>query len=131
MPFTRTVVQSLNPIVLVMRIQPHEGASLKIAAKIPGPTMQLRTVNMDFFYGSSFLVESPDAYERLILDCMLGDPTLFAREDEVERAWSFADRIEAGWRENTPSFPNYAAGSWGPEEADALMERDGRRWRRP
>jgi len=131
MPFARTVVQSLNPNVLVMRIQPHEGASLKIAAKIPGPTMQLRTVNMDFFYGSSFLVESPDAYERLILDCMLGDPTLFAREDEVERAWSFADRIEAAWRENTPSFPNYPAGSWGPEEADALIERDGRRWRRP
>ncbi len=131
MPFARTVVQSLNPNVLVMRIQPNEGASLKIAAKIPGPTMQLRTVNMDFFYGSSFLVESPDAYERLILDCMLGDPTLFAREDEVERAWSFADRIEAAWHEAPPSFPNYPAGSWGPEEADALMERDGRRWRRP
>jgi glucose-6-phosphate 1-dehydrogenase len=131
-PFAKTVVQELSPNVLVMRIQPHEGASLKIAAKIPGPTMRLRTVNMDFFYGSSFLVESPDAYERLVLDCMLGDPTLFAREDEVERAWSLTDEIERGWAgEDSLDFPNYAAGTWGPEAADALMERDGRRWRRP
>jgi len=131
-PFAKTVVQELNPNVLVMRIQPHEGASLKIAAKVPGPTMRLRTVNMDFFYGSSFLVESPDAYERLILDCMLGDPTLFAREDEVERAWQLTDEVERGWAaEPPPDFPNYAAGTWGPEAADALMERDGRRWRRP
>jgi len=108
------------------------GIPLKIAAKVPGPTMRMRTVNMDFFYGSSFLVESPDAYERLVLDCMLGDPTLFAREDEVEQAWSLADRIEARWQEEpAPAFPNYAAGSWGPESADALIERDGRRWRRP
>jgi glucose-6-phosphate 1-dehydrogenase len=115
-----------------MRIQPHEGTSLKIAAKIPGPTMRMRTVNMDFFYGSSFLVESPDAYERLILDCMLGDATLFAREDEVERAWVLTDKIEEEWKqEPMPEFPNYAAGTWGPEAADALMERDGRRWRRP
>jgi glucose-6-phosphate 1-dehydrogenase len=131
-PFAKTVVQELSPNILVMRIQPHEGASLKIAAKIPGPTMRLRTVNMDFFYGSSFLVESPDAYERLVLDCMLGDPTLFAREDEVERAWSLTDEIERGWAaEPPPDFPNYAAGTWGPEAADGLMERDGRRWRRP
>jgi glucose-6-phosphate 1-dehydrogenase len=122
----------LTPNVLVMRIQPHEGASLKIAAKIPGPVMRLRTVNMDFFYGSAFLVESPDAYERLILDCMLGDATLFAREDEVERAWGLADHIEREWAKNPPKdFPNYEAGSWGPDAADALMERDGRRWRRP
>jgi glucose-6-phosphate 1-dehydrogenase len=131
-PFAKSVVQSLSPNALVMRIQPHEGTSLKIAAKIPGPTMRMRTVNMDFFYGSSFLVESPDAYERLILDCMLGDATLFAREDEVERAWVLTDKIEEEWRqEAAPDFPNYAAGTWGPEAADALMERDGRRWRRP
>jgi glucose-6-phosphate 1-dehydrogenase len=131
-PFAKTAVQGMNPNVLVMRIQPHEGASLKIAAKIPGPVMRLRTVNMDFFYGSSFLVESPDAYERLVLDCMLGDPTLFAREDEVERAWGLTDSIEAFWgTQPPPEFPNYAAGSWGPEAADALLERDGRRWRRP
>jgi glucose-6-phosphate 1-dehydrogenase len=105
---------------------------LKIAAKIPGPVMRLRTVNMDFFYGSSFLVESPDAYERLILDCMLGDPTLFAREDEVERAWALTDSIEAVWAQGPPpQFPNYPAGTWGPEEADAMIEMDGRRWRRP
>ena len=132
LPFAQTAVQGLQPNVLVMRIQPHEGASLKIAAKIPGPVMRLRTVNMDFFYGSSFMVESPDAYERLILDCMLGDPTLFAREDEVERAWALTDTIEAGWaQEPSPQFPNYPAGTWGPEEADALIEKDGRRWRRP
>ena len=132
LPFAQTAIQGLTPNVLVMRIQPHEGASLKIAAKIPGPVMRLRTVNMDFFYGSAFLVESPDAYERLILDCMLGDPTLFAREDEVERAWALVDHVEGGWAETRQAeFPNYPAGSWGPEAADALIERDGRRWRRP
>src|ERR1700716_864189 len=132
LPFAKTAVQELTPNVLVMRIQPHEGASLKIAAKIPGPVMRLRTVNMDFFYGSSFMVESPDAYERLVLDCMLGDATLFAREDEVERAWGLVDRIEGGWASQPPPvFPNYDAGTWGPPEADALIERDGRRWRRP
>jgi glucose-6-phosphate 1-dehydrogenase len=87
---------------------------------------------MEFFYGSSFMVESPDAYERLVLDCMLGDATLFAREDEVERAWGLVDRIEAGWASPPPpAFPNYAAGTWGPPEADALIEQGGRRWRRP
>ncbi|HEY8737686.1 MAG TPA: glucose-6-phosphate dehydrogenase [Candidatus Dormibacteraeota bacterium] len=132
LPFAKTVVEGLSANVLVMRIQPHEGASLKIAAKVPGPTMRMRTVNMDFFYGSSFLVESPDAYERLVLDCMLGDPTLFAREDEVEHAWALVDRAEATWQEQPPpAFPSYAAGTWGPEAADALIERDGRRWRRP
>ncbi len=131
LPFAKTVAEDLSPNVLVMRIQPHEGASLKIAAKIPGPTMRLRTVNMDFFYGSSFLMESPDAYERLILDCMVGDPTLFAREDEVERAWALVDLIEAAWQDERPAFPSYPAGTWGPEAADALIARDGRRWRRP
>jgi glucose-6-phosphate 1-dehydrogenase len=132
LPFAKTAVQDTSPNLLVMRIQPHEGASLKIAAKIPGPVMRLRTVNMDFFYGSSFLIESPDAYERLVLDCMLGDPTLFAREDEVERAWTLVDGVEAGWAtQPSPALPNYAAGTWGPQAADALMERDGRRWRRP
>src|ERR1700737_183906 len=122
LPFAKTAIQDLNPNVLVMRIQPHEGASLKIAAKIPGPLMRLRTVNMDFFYGSSFLIESPDAYERLVLDCLLGDATLFAREDEVERAWTLVDGVEAGWAaQSPPALPNYAAGSWGPPAADALM----------
>src|SRR6266576_186996 len=132
LPFAKTAVQELTPNVLVMRIQPHEGASLKIAAKIPGPVMRLRTVNIDFFYGSSFMVESPDAYERLVLDCMLGDATLFAREDEVERAWGLVDRIEAGWASQPPpAFPNYPAGTWGPSEVDALIQQGGRRWRRP
>jgi glucose-6-phosphate 1-dehydrogenase len=132
LPFAKEAVEGLSPNVLVMRIQPHEGTSLKIAAKIPGPVMRMRTVNMDFFYGSSFLIASPDAYERLVLDCMLGDPTLFAREDEVERAWSLTDQIEEIWaRQPKPDYPNYAAGTWGPDAADALMAREGRRWRRP
>src|SRR5260370_34243894 len=132
LPFAKTAVQELTPNVLVMRIQPHEGASLKIAAKIPGPVMRLRTVNMDFFYGSSFMVESPDAYERLVLDCLLGDATLFAREDEVERPRALVHRIRAGGPAHPPpAFPNYAAGIWGPPEADALIEHDARRWRRP
>jgi glucose-6-phosphate 1-dehydrogenase len=132
LPFAKTAVEGLSPNVLVMRIQPHEGASLKIAAKVPGPAMRMRTVNMDFFYGASFMVESPDAYERLLLDCMLGDPTLFAREDEVERAWTLVDRVEAIWAaQPAPNFPNYAAGTWGPSAADQLIERNGRRWRRP
>src|SRR6266699_1802271 len=132
LPFAKPAVEELTPNWLVMRIQPHEGASLKIAAKIPGPVRRLRTVNMDFFYGSSFMVESPDAYERLVLDCMLGDATLFAREDEVERAWGLVDRIEAGWASQPPpAFPNYPAGTWGPSEVDALIQQGGRRWRRP
>jgi glucose-6-phosphate 1-dehydrogenase len=131
LPFAKTVVEGLSSNVLVMRIQPHEGASLKIAAKVPGPTMRMRTVNMDFFYGSSFLIESPDAYERLVLDCMLGDPTLFAREDEVEHAWALVDRAEAGWQEEKPDFPNYAAGTWGPLAADMLLALDGRVWHHP
>src|SRR5207237_10460965 len=99
----------MTPNVLVMRIQPHEGASLKIAAKIPGPVMRLRTVNMDFFYGSSFLIESPDAYGRLVLDCMLGDPTLFAREDEVERAWTLVAGAGPVWpAPPAPALPTYA-----------------------
>src|SRR5438270_4006481 len=132
LPFAKTAIQDLNTNVLVMRIQPPDGATLKDAAKTTGPVMRLRTVNMDFFYGSSFVIESPDAYVRLVLDCLLGDPTLFAREDEVERAWGLADTIENGWAAQPPSdFPNYAAGTWGPEAADAMIERDRRRWRRP
>jgi glucose-6-phosphate 1-dehydrogenase len=119
------------PNVLAMRIQPDEGIMLRFAAKVPGLGLDVRTVNMDFAYDTSFVVDSPDAYETLILDALLGDASLFTRADEVEAAWSVVTPIINAWADmNAPSFPNYAAGSWGPEAADELMERDGRRWRK-
>jgi glucose-6-phosphate 1-dehydrogenase len=119
------------PNVLAMRIQPDEGIMLRFAAKVPGLGLDVRTVNMDFAYDTSFVVDSPDAYETLILDALLGDASLFTRADEVEAAWSVVTPIITAWAEMPPPhFPNYSAGSWGPEAADELMERDGRRWRR-
>ena len=119
------------PNVLAMRIQPDEGIMLRFAAKVPGLGLDVRTVNMDFAYGTSFAVDSPDAYETLILDGLLGDASLFTRADEVEAAWSVVTPIIGAWTEMpAPHFPDYAAGTWGPEAANELMERDGRRWRR-
>ncbi|MHB8717778.1 MAG: glucose-6-phosphate dehydrogenase [Candidatus Dormibacteria bacterium] len=123
----------ITPNLLTLRIQPEEGITLRFGAKLPGPSMNIRNVSMDFLYGSSFLRESPEAYERLLLDAMLGDPTLFAREDEVEEAWRICTAILDGWRAHPPavdSLPNYEAGTWGPEEARHFMARDGRQWRR-
>ena len=123
----------IEPNLLLLRIQPDEGITLRFGAKVPGQAMRIRSVNMDFFYESSFQRASPDAYERLLLDCMLGDATLFAREDEVEEAWRICTAILDGWRAHPPdrvNTPNYAAGSWGPREADEFMARDGRVWRR-
>ena len=121
----------LAPNLLAMRIQPDEGILLRFAAKVPGLGLDVRTVNMDFDYGTSFVVDSPDAYETLILDALLGDASLFTRADEVEAAWSVVTPIIEGWAAMpAPHFPDYAAGTWGPEAADDLMERDGRRWRR-
>jgi glucose-6-phosphate 1-dehydrogenase len=94
--------------------------------------MRIRSVNMDFSYGASFLVEPPEAYERLLLDCMLSDQTLFKRRDEVEEGWKAFDCVLNAWAgEEEPDFPNYEAGTWGPREADRLIESDGRRWRTP
>jgi glucose-6-phosphate 1-dehydrogenase len=119
------------PNVLAMRIQPDEGIMLRFAAKVPGLGLDVRTVNMDFAYDTSFTVDSPDAYETLILDALLGDASLFTRADEVEAAWSVVTPIDAAWAAmSAPHFPDYAAGTWGPEAADELMERDGRRWRK-
>jgi glucose-6-phosphate 1-dehydrogenase len=123
----------IDPNLLVLRIQPDEGITLRFGAKVPGQAVRIRSVSMDFLYGSAFLVESPDAYERLLLDCMLGDPTLFARADEVDEAWRFCTAILDGWRANPPDrdgFPNYEAGTWGPQEAHEMIARDGRAWRR-
>jgi glucose-6-phosphate 1-dehydrogenase len=104
--------------------------SLAIGAKVPGQGMTIRTVHMDFLYGGAFRTELPDAYERLILDALLGDMTLFTRADEVDEQWTLVDSIVGGWARKRPTFPNYTAGTWGPREADELMRRDGREWRR-
>ena len=123
---------SMDQNVLVIRIQPDEGISLRMQAKMPGASFRIEPVKMDFHYGTSFGKASPEAYERLLLDAMSGDATLFARRDEVEEAWAFIDPIEEGWsaKENQPGLFLYPAGSWGPEEADELLARDGRAWRR-
>jgi glucose-6-phosphate 1-dehydrogenase len=124
-------VTSLDPNVLSIRIQPNEGITLRFLTKVPGSPMRLRAANMDFLYGTSFLVDTPSAYETLLTDALRGDATLFTRSDEVEAAWEIIDPILDVWREMPPpTFPNYEAGSWGPREADQLIERDGREWRR-
>ena len=121
----------LTPNVISLRIQPDEGIALRFAAKVPGARTQLRTVRMDFLYGASFGEAGPDAYERLLLDAMLGDPTLFTRRDEVEAAWAIAQPVLDAWEDRAASPPRpYEAGTWGPAKADAMMERDGRSWRR-
>ncbi|HEX8310381.1 MAG TPA: glucose-6-phosphate dehydrogenase [Chthoniobacteraceae bacterium] len=124
--------ETVGPNVLVIRIQPDEGISLRIQAKRPGASVKIEPVKMDFHYGTSFGKASPEAYERLLLDAMSGDATLFARRDEVEHAWAFIDQIEHAWHKhpNPPPLCEYPAGSWGPKESDQLLERDGRTWRR-
>ncbi len=129
-PFQQLAGEGLRPNILTVHVQPDEGVSLAIGAKVPGQGMSIRTVNMDFDYGGSFRVGLPEAYERLILDAMLGDATLFTRIDEVEEQWSLVDAIVAAWRRDRPQMPNYAAGEWGPSAADDLITRDGRSWRR-
>ncbi len=134
-----------EPNLLAMRIQPDEGILLRFAAKVPELGLDVRSVNMDFTYGSSFLRDAPEAYETLILDAMLGDASLFTRADEVEAAWGIVTPLHALWATADRESPRtdkgaagmadgavqpYAAGTWGPTAADRLMERDGRRWRR-
>src|SRR5262249_35276997 len=117
--------------LLVLRIQPNEGASLAFQAKIPGSRRRLQEVRMDFRYGTAFAAPPPEAYERLLLDVMLGDPTLFTRTDEVESAWTFISRILDAWEGQDARPPvAYQAGTWGPPEADALIAVDGMKWRR-
>lgn len=124
--------EQLEPNVLAIRIQPDEGISLRFAAKAPGAVMQLQDVDMNFLYRSSFgqADQQVDAYERLLLDAMLGDRTLFTRADEVEQAWIWADDILEGFRRRCQDIQWYPAGTWGPAWADAFIERDGRRWRK-
>ncbi len=129
-PFEAIAGDGLRPNVLLIHVQPDEGVSLAIGAKVPGAGMQIRTVHMDFLYGGAFREGLPEAYERLVLDAMLGDATLFTREDEVEEQWKLVDAIVGAWHRDRPVFPNYEAGSWGPSAADDLLHRDGRSWRR-
>ena len=130
--FQRAGAPNIEPNILAIRIQPDEGILLRFGAKVPGQGMQIRSVNMDFRYGFSFAVDSPDAYETLLLDAMIGDASLFTRDDEVERAWDILDPIEKAWATGDGGPVHfYGAGSWGPPAADEMLARDGRSWRRP
>lgn len=128
--FQRTPVEHLTTNRLVLHIQPGEGISLRFGAKVPGPVLNLGAVNMDFDYADYFGGSSNTGYERLLYDCMIGDATLFQRADMVEAGWSVVGPILDVWKALPPrTFPNYTSGTWGPHEADELMERDGRRWK--
>jgi glucose-6-phosphate 1-dehydrogenase len=129
--FGREAMKEVDPNAITLRIQPEEGISLKFGAKVPSAGLRIRSVTMDFQYVTSFLVEAPEAYERLLLDCMIGDPTLFTRADEVEAAWKLIDPIEDVWRRGTPPLQTYPAGTWGPDAATDLLKADGREWHRP
>ena len=132
MLFRKTAVERLAPNQFIVHIQPQEGISLQFGAKIPGPIVKLGSVNMDFRYADYFGSKPSTGYERLLYECMIGDATLFQRADMVEAAWSVVQPILDVWRALPPrNFPNYPAGSWGPWEANDLLERDGRQWREP
>ncbi len=131
MLFEAGPLNDIDPNVLAIRIQPDEGIALRFNSKVPGQATQIRPVTMDFRYNASFGVESPEAYERLLLDAMLGDSTLFTRSDEVEASWSLISPIHAGWEAASASaMAEYEAGSWGPAAANQLLDRVGARWRR-
>ena len=130
MLFSEATRHEIEPNVLVMTIQPDEGISLKFGAKRPGSGEQVQPVVMNFNYGESFNVPAPDAYERLILDCVLGDSTLFTRADEVEAAWQLISPIVEGWKAGANSFiEQYRSGSAGPKGSDDMIQQDGRKWR--
>ena len=129
LPFSKTDTEELGHNQLVIRVQPDEGVTLKFGSKVPGSQMEVRDVAMDFLYGQSFTESSPEAYERLILDVLLGDATLFPQAAEVEASWAVVDPLEDFWQGHEPAF--YRAGEWGPKEADEMLARDGRAWRRP
>jgi glucose-6-phosphate 1-dehydrogenase len=128
--FAESQTSALGQNALVIRVQPDEGVTIRFGSKVPGASMQVRDVTMDFGYGHAFTEASPEAYERLILDVLLGDPPLFPRHQEVELSWMILDPIEQFWLTQGRPEP-YAPGTWGPDSADALLARDGRTWRRP
>jgi len=129
LPFQPSDVELLGHNQLVVRVQPDEGVTLKFGSKVPGTTMEVRDITMDFQYGEAFTESSPEAYERLVLDVLIGDSTLFPLADEVEAGWRVVDPLEEAWANDTPF--TYRAGEWGPRAADEMLARDGRTWRRP
>jgi glucose-6-phosphate 1-dehydrogenase len=129
--FGKAESRDLRPNALVLRIQPDEGVALRFGAKVPGQAFNVRDVLMDMSYGSAFMEDPPEAYERLLLDAMVGDPTLFIRSDEVDQAWQIVDPILEAWQGHAVPLAGYAAGTWGPRQADQLIERDDRQWRTP
>jgi glucose-6-phosphate 1-dehydrogenase len=129
-PFEKTATEELGKNAIVIRVQPDEGITLRFGSKVPGAQMEVRDVTMDFGYGTAFTESSPEAYERLILDVLLGDPPLFPRHEEVELSWKILDPVERYWaRHGKPD--QYASGGWGPPSSHELMARDGRHWRIP
>ncbi|HEX7363063.1 MAG TPA: glucose-6-phosphate dehydrogenase [Bryobacteraceae bacterium] len=128
---TRTGPRAPKPNLLILRIQPEEGISLRFLSKSPGSGMRVRPVSMDFNYGSSFGERTPTAYETLLVDAMAGDATLYTRQDMVEASWQIVQPILEVWADTKFNFPNYAAGSWGPRESDEMLARQGRAWRVP
>ncbi|MCQ4201114.1 glucose-6-phosphate dehydrogenase [Streptomyces sp. NPDC060311] len=129
-PFDSTATEELGENAIVIRVQPDEGMTVRFGSKVPGTSMEIRDVSMDFAYGESFTESSPEAYERLILDVLLGDANLFPRHQEVEESWRILDPIEEYWASHDKPA-QYASGGWGPGEADEMLARDGRSWRRP
>jgi glucose-6-phosphate 1-dehydrogenase len=129
LPIPGNQLTELEADALILRIQPNEGISLRFGAKVPGHSFRVRTASMDFSYDATFREESPEAYERLLLDAMLGDPTLFIRTDEVEQCWRIVDPIIERWGNDNSPIPTYEAASWGPTDADRLIGRSGRSWR--
>ncbi len=129
LPFPST--DGLGHNALVIRVQPNEGMTFKLGSKVPGSGMQLRDVTMDFAYGHAFTEYAPEAYERLILDVLLGDPPLFPRHREIELSWKLLDQAEGHWAEHPDSIAEYAPGTWGPAASDRMLARDGRAWRLP
>jgi glucose-6-phosphate 1-dehydrogenase len=130
LPFSQTATEELGQNALVVRIQPDEGVTLRFGSKVPGTAMEIRDVNMDFAYGGAFVESSPEAYERLILDVLLGDPPLFPQHDEVELSWQILDPILDYWAESGKPEP-YESGTWGPQSSFDMLAHDGRSWRRP
>jgi glucose-6-phosphate 1-dehydrogenase len=129
LPFSQTDTEELGQNALVIRVQPDEGITVRFGSKVPGTSMEVRDVNMDFAYGESFTESSPEAYERLLLDVLIGDPPLFPRQEEVELSWEILDPIEEFWA--THGRPEqYRSGGYGPTSADQMMAREGRAWRR-
>ena len=129
--FAESQTSALGQNALVIRVQPDEGVTIRFGSKVPGAGMQVRDVTMDFGYGHAFTEASPEAYERLVLDVLLGDPPLFPRHEEVELSWKILDPIEEYWASLNTRPEQYRPGTWGPASADQLLARDGRTWRRP